>query len=656
MMEISPRQVHLDFHTSGQIPDIAADFSAEDFAKTVREADITSMTVFARCHHGWLYYDSKKFPERVHPQLRHRNLLLEQVRALHAVGVRAPVYITVQWDYFSAQNYPQWLIRKADGSHEGGSFLEPGFYQSLCVNTGYWDFLAGQTAEVCELMGDELDGIFFDIVGIRPCLCAACRREMAELGVDMRDEQAVRRFAARTMDRFKEKMSALVRSYRPNATIFYNAGHVGPCTRASRDAYTHFELESLPSGSWGYLHFPVTARYARTLGLDCLGMTGKFHTEWGDFHSLKNRAALEFECFRMLSFGFAASVGDQLEPSGRLNPATYRLIGSVFSQMAGREAWARPSTPLVEAALVTPEPVYYEQAIPESVFGACQLLEELSLQFDVIDQQADLTPYPLLILPDDLTVTPEFSDRLQSYVAAGGKVLALAEGGLDAQQQYPACFGVSYQGKTQEYPDFILAEGELAEGLEEGNRYVIYQQGVRAAANGARPLLWAKPPYFKREGSHFCSHRYTPCGKGEGYPVAFRNGNVLLLTHPLFSQYRENAPSWCKRLIANALGLLLEGRQLVRHNGPSTLSVTVLHQPERRRINLHLLSYVPVRKSAKIDIIEERTVVQEVSVFWQLPKAITGARLVPEGTRLMISENSVTIPKVDGYAIVELSY
>ena len=58
------------------------------------------------------------------------------------------------------------------------------------------------------------------------------------------------------------------------------------------------------------------------IGQGNLGMTGKFHTSWGDFHSLKNKAALEFECFRMLSYGFAASIGDQLEPCGKLNPAT----------------------------------------------------------------------------------------------------------------------------------------------------------------------------------------------------------------------------------------------------------------------------------------------------------------------------------------------
>jgi hypothetical protein len=74
-----------------------------------------------------------------------------------------------------------------------------------------------------------------------------------------------------------------------------------------------------------------------------MGITGKFHTEWGDFHSLKNQAALEFECFRMLSYGFAASIGDQLEPRCVLNPAAYRLIGGVFGSFEEREQWARLS-------------------------------------------------------------------------------------------------------------------------------------------------------------------------------------------------------------------------------------------------------------------------------------------------------------------------
>jgi hypothetical protein len=655
-IQLSPRQVHLDFHTSEHIPGIASEFDAASFAKTVKDAHISSVTVFARCHHGWLYYPSKKFPELIHPHLANKNLLVEQVRALHKVGVRAPVYITVQWDYHTASTRPEWLIREPDGSHEGGPFTEPGFYQSLCVNTGYYEFLKAHTEEVCELLGQELDGVFFDIVGIRPCWCASCRAEMKRLGIDAADEEAVRGFAKTVLTRFKQDMTEVVRKHSKDCTIFYNAGHVGPSTRDSAGAYTHFELESLPSGSWGYQHFPVTARYARKLGLDCMGMTGKFHTEWGDFHSLKNQAALEFECFRMLSYGFAASVGDQLEPRGALNPATYRLIGSVFGLFEEREAWARPSVPLTEAALFTSESPLVEHKMPEDILGAAQLLEELAVQFDILDETMDFSSYKLIILPESFRPAPDFEKKLEAFAAGGGAVIACGKALLSPDKRFPACFGVVYEGENEFYPDFLIARGELAGGLEPDNEYVIYQQGLRIKAEPDKTLLRARSPYFPRKGDRFCSHRYTPSAGGEPYPAAVKNGNVLYFSHPLFSQYRHNAPRWCKTLISNAIDLLLP-RRLIRHNGPSTLTVSVLDQAEKGRCSVHLLSYIPVRKSVTIDIIEERSPVRDLSLELCLPRKIRGARLAPGGEELPLDQDCrVTIPLIDGYAVLELPY
>lgn len=654
MFKLSPRQIHLDFHTSENIDGIAADFDPEAFAQTAKDASISSITVFARGHHGWLYYDSQRFPELVHPHLKNRNLLLEEVRALHAKGIKAPVYITVQWDYQSATTHPEWLIRKADGSHEGDPFSKPGFYQSLCVNTGYFDFLAEQTKEVIELLGGELDGLFFDIVGIRPCWCAACRAEMKERGVDMNDELEVRKFAKLSIDRFKERMTRMVRRYNPTCSIFYNAGHVGPCTHASSDAYTHFELESLPSGGWGYLHFPVTARYARKLGKDCMGMTGKFHTSWGDFHSLKNQAALEFEAFRMLSYGFACSIGDQLEPCGRLNPATYRLIGKVYGPFKAREEWGRPSKALTEVALMTAEDPLYEHQISDSILGASQLLEELAVQFDILDRNMPLDGYKVVIIPEDFPADADFSKRLAAYTAAGGKVIACDKGGLDAEGNYPACFGARYLGRNESFPDFIVADGKLADGLEPDNEYVIYNQGAKIEAAGAASALKARAPYFPRHDDMFCSHRYTPSAHGEGYDCALRSDSTILFAHPMFSQYRENAPRWIKQLISNALDELMPTR-LVRHDGPSTVAVSLLDQPDRGRTCAHILSYIPVRKSATIDIIEERTPVNDLTLSFNIPRKFTHARLVPENRELEIVNGNVTIPRADGYAIVELS-
>ena len=82
MSKIRYRQVHLDFHTSEYIPDIAADFGKDEFAKTLEEAHVDSITCFARCHHGWLYYPSKKFPELIHPGLKNKNFLLEDRKSV----------------------------------------------------------------------------------------------------------------------------------------------------------------------------------------------------------------------------------------------------------------------------------------------------------------------------------------------------------------------------------------------------------------------------------------------------------------------------------------------------------------------------------------------------------------------------------------------
>ena len=105
--------------------------------------------------------------------------------------------------------------------------------------------------------------------------------------------------------------------------------------------------------------------------------------------------------------------------------------------------------------------------------------------------------------------------------------------------------------------------------------------------------------------------------------------------------------------MANAIDLLLPDR-LVRHDGPSTLTVSLLHQEDKQRVCVHLLSYVPVRKSTTIDIIEERTRLYNVTLNLNLPVAARTARLVPDDVNLEIKDGQVCVPEVDGYAIVEI--
>ena len=68
--------VHLDFHTSPNIPGIGEKFNKEEFAKTIKDAKLDSITVFAKCHHGYTYYPSKV--STIHPHLKF-NLLKSEV-------------------------------------------------------------------------------------------------------------------------------------------------------------------------------------------------------------------------------------------------------------------------------------------------------------------------------------------------------------------------------------------------------------------------------------------------------------------------------------------------------------------------------------------------------------------------------------------------
>lgn len=259
-LDLRFRQIHLDFHTSEHIPGVGSAFDPGEFVATLEKAHVNSITCFARGHHGWIFFDTKRFPERRHPYLT-CNLLKEQIEACHARGIRVPIYTTVQWDHFTATRHPEWLVVDEKGCPVGTPPYEAGFYRKLCLNSPYVDFFKAHTQEVLETL--PVDGFFFDIVQPQDCSCRYCRAMMEEQGIEPSDAEARREFGQQLVNDFRRDMTAFVRQFDQECSIFYNQGHIGTQHRVVADAYTHFELETLPSGGWGYLHFPISMRYAR---------------------------------------------------------------------------------------------------------------------------------------------------------------------------------------------------------------------------------------------------------------------------------------------------------------------------------------------------------------------------------------------------------
>lgn len=653
------RQVHLDFHTSEKIDGVGAGFDPERFAATVERAKVNSITCFARCHHGMIYYDTKAHPERRHPTMK-RNLLKEQIEACHKRNIRVPIYTTVQWDYYSSLREADWLVLDEKGNPTGTPINEPGFYRNLCVWTGYGDFLKTHVKDLFENV-PVVDGLFFDIVQPRDCHCVVCRAAMAAAKLDQKDEEARRKFGIERINEWKRSMTAYVRTLDKDCSIFYNAGHIGPRHRAVQSAYTHFEMESLPSGGWGYMDFPLKQRYVRTLGIEAMGMTGKFHTSWGDFHSLKNPAALDFECSLMLALGAKCSIGDQLHPSGRIDQATYELIGGAYSKVEQKEPWCADVKGVSDIGVLNPEEFMGASAsrIPPASWGVVRMLQELRAQFDMLDSKSDFSPYRLLILPDRIPVDDALKAKLEAFVAKGGGVIASYESGLDPKKERFATdiFGVELVGEAPYSPDFLAPRGDIAIGLPRAE-LVMYMKGKEVkAVNGGIVEVQTNVPYFNRTVEHFSSHRHTPSTGKPGYPGVVGKGRCVYFMHPVFEQYQANAPLWVKQMVGNAIKRLLPD-PVLRVEGPSTLFVSVNEQSARNRYVVHLLHYIPERRGQAFDVVEDVIPLNDVRCSVKLPKKIRRAVTAPEGAELRLTQRDgrteFTLPRLEGHQMIAL--
>src|SRR5260370_17465127 len=142
-----------------------ADFDRQVFVETVKLGHVNSMTIFAKCHHGFSYY-----PTRVgtmHPHLKF-DLMGQQIEALHSSGIRAPIYVSLMWDDLAGEQHPEWIIVDKDGKllmrplltnqspvmgGRGWSTLDP--------PSAYGDYVIAQVEEICK--NYEVDGFFYDI-------------------------------------------------------------------------------------------------------------------------------------------------------------------------------------------------------------------------------------------------------------------------------------------------------------------------------------------------------------------------------------------------------------------------------------------------------------------------------------------------------------
>ena len=666
---MSFRQVHLDFHTSEHIKNIGSKFKKSQFQEMLRLGNIGSITVFSKCHHGMTYHPTKIGCQ--HPYLKF-NLLSEQIAACHEIGVKAPIYISAGFDEYYRQRNPGDMLVSSSGNNP----FEICF-KRLCFNTRYLDFLCAQIEEVVDTF--DCDGIFLDIVGAAPCVCMACQRSMFDRGLDPSKPTDVNAFAEYVSNVYYKRTLAAVRKNDPKMRIFQNSGHIHKGQRDFFKFVSHLELESLPTGGWGYDHFPSSAKYAAVSGMDFLGMTGKFHTTWGEFGGFKHPNALRYETSAMLAFGAKCSVGDQLHPNGKMNEDTYNIIGQAYSEVEKKEPFCINATSVAEVALLSIEslgqsknpngPQLDRTSLADT--GALRMLLERKVIFDVIDSEMDFNNYKVLIVPDENRMTDKVACKINKFLSKGGKLMISYEAALRPENNEFYFNLGKYVGKSGYSPEYLSVRNSLF-SLKPAGRlikspFVIYGDSVDIETDAqvyADKLL----PVFNRTLAHFSSHQHAPDGKKSQYPAVIMKENICYFAHAIFTAYANNGQMLYRELFFTMLDHLLDG-VMAETSLQSAGRINLMEQKHANRYILHLLYASPIKRGGNaipvwnirdIEVIEDIVKIADVKCSLKLPKKIKSVKEALTGREISFTQTGgrieFTVPELECHQLIQLCY
>jgi hypothetical protein len=609
MKELPFRQIHIDFHTSPYILEVGNGFNEEEFVATLSKARVNAVILFAKCHHGMYYYPTKL--GTMHPGLKF-DLLGAELEACRKAHIGTCIYTCVSWNEEWADRHPEWL----EVSHEGILGQKKPFstdyttWRCLCLNNReHIQYIKEEFQETYNRFHPER--YWIDIIFQKGCICKACMAEMKQSGLNPADLQDVRKHDRMVEIKFMKEIYEFLTQMDQNLGIYFNgyafnmdlANDEELSSAQKRKYNNHLFIESLPSDMWGYTHFPICANYLNPANGDITMMNGKFHKAWGDFGSLRNLEALEYECFRAIANGAKCCIGDQLHPSGELEPSVYERIGKVYQSIESKEEWLFDTRKVAQIGVYASNRVLEDIGVSSE--GAYRIMTELHYLFDFIDFRTELGKYDLLILPDQVILPPQAAAKIKTYMADGGKVLLTGESGLDERKERFVLeeFGVELISGAEYNPRYLHITPENFPAIPPMD-YVVYEKGLKIGAlNGTNVLAYITNPYFNRTYDRFCSHRQTPPAAISTEPGIVSNGKAIYISNPLFKDYAISGCKVYKDILKRCIENLLD-EPLVLADLPSTAEITLRKQ--NNRYILHVLNYIIQRKCKELDTIEEK--------------------------------------------------
>lgn len=640
------KTVHVDFHTGPDVTSVGEKFNKEEFAEALKVAKVDSVTVFAKCHHGYTYYPSRV--AAMHPGLSF-NLLREEIDAIHSVGAKAPIYITVGWSKKDADEHPEWhhidfhtgksaCMGEPIGSDPDAPIRDCSWV-TLCPSGPYLEHLKAITHEVCRQF-HPVDGIFYDIVFFgEACVCEACKSGMKERGLDPTKLSDAKKYYVDKRIEVLTELRNIVHGYAPEATVFFNSGGADMNRPEFHGLSTHYELEDLPTAWGGYDEMPPRAKFFEKLGKEFLGMTGKFHHDWGEFGGFKSKEALKYEVADMMSVGAGMSIGEHMHPSGKVDRGTYRNISYAYDYIDSIKEWGENTLPYTDLAL-------YIGRNKDSDLGAAKILSIMHLEYDVIDSFKSLDKYSCVILPDRIFFGEEDKTALVNYNKAGGKIIASYESIFNE-------LGIEKLSPSEYDKDFIECE---VEGID--TPFLSYSGAYKVKTDGEVHAR-VYEPYFSRTYRHFCGHKNTPFKtEPADYPALVKCGNVVYFAHPVFEAYNRSGNYLLESYVAKGIDLVYK-RNITVENLPSCGKVRLRKSKNANFYALHTLYSPPINRG-NVYLLADFPTLHNVRLTLKLDERIKAITIMPEGESIPFEQTankvSFTLPPFSLHKLAVLEW
>ena len=432
------------------------DFDAVDYADSLERAGVDCLELYCKDHHGTVYFPcSLGLP---HP----RDILGELLPELKRRGIRLIAYVSVCFDNYALGVHPDWrMVNNLGDPYK----LRPFYMASIC--SPYTEFVLRQIAELAA--NYAVDGFWLDIIPLARDVpqdiwmiaphpmpdyslhaqkaWEAATGEQLPLQPTADEADRIFEFMTAQVEAFMNRAYATIRSHLPEAVITYNAAG------APGDPLDSADLISIEGHAPNYSRQSFIARWAKTRGKPFELLTAgalprtALGGGWNGFDQ-KPLPFLQLENAIALAHGGSMVFGTAPYPNGATDPAQFDGFGEVFQPVKALEPWLPQPEGISDIGLVfAPKPRSASRLWGEMQDGAeawHDALLDTRLQYDIIQLDADLSRYQLLILPDQAALSDDEIEKLRAYTRGGGKLLAAGSSSLyDADGKRRADFGLA---------------------------------------------------------------------------------------------------------------------------------------------------------------------------------------------------------------------